>query len=70
MKIDKNDINSQLSLLAIGIILLTLGIYSKRNISFESFTIFNIIEIVCIGIGVLLIIYPLINIVRITKKQR
>lgn len=70
MKFDKNDINSQLGLLAVGIILLTLGIYSRGSETITSYTIFNVIEIICIGMGVVLIVYSLLNVIRITKNQK
>ena len=73
MKFDKNDINSQLGLIAVGLILMNLGFFARMHIRDVSITfingLFNGIETGLMIIGVFVFIYGFVNVIRLARKK-
>ena len=74
MKFDKNDVNTQLGVLLIGLFFTNLGYFANKYIKDTSLAFFNgLKDGVCAGlmiVGVFLFIYGLINVIRITKNSK
>lgn len=74
MKFDKNDVNTQLGILAIGLFFANLGYFINKFVKDTSLTFFNGLKAgVCTGmmiVGVFFFIYGLVNVIRITKNSK
>ena len=74
MKFDKNDVNTQLGVLLIGLFLTNLGYFVNKYVKNTSLDFFNGLKAgICTGmmiVGVFFFIYGLVNVIRITKNSK
>lgn len=74
MKFDKNDVNTQLGILLLGLFFTNLGYFVNKYVKDTSLKFFNGFRSgLCAGlmiVGVFFFMYGLINVIRITKNKK